>query len=206
LAMNNSSKDDDIDLMIITSSNRLWLTRLIITLWLDLLGKRRRPGNIKYKILNIKYKKYKNKICLNMWLDETVLKLNKNKQNLFTAHELVQMKLIFNRDYTYEKFLSSNEWVRKYLPNGIDIKILTRLRQGYGGQGYKDIKGIKVKNIQQFLNFSISQFLDILEKVAFQIQYNFMKSKITREEVTLHFAFFHPIDRAKEILRNFEKV
>ena len=52
LAMNNSQEDDDIDFLIITSKNRLWLTRLFIIIFLEILGKRRRP---KQKILKIKF-------------------------------------------------------------------------------------------------------------------------------------------------------
>jgi len=182
LAMRNSGQDDDIDLLIITQDNRLWLTRIILVSLLELLGKRRRPNN------GNKQKAISNRICLNMWLDESVLSLSKDKQNLFTAHEVVQMKPILNRNYSYEKFINANEWVRKYLPNSLDIKILR----------YEDIKGKKDKNSQKFLNFS--------EKISYYLQYKYMKSKMTNEEVNLHFAFFHPQDRTKEILSKFRKV
>ncbi len=175
LAMNNSTENDDIDLLIITTENRLWLTRLMLVLVLELLGYRRRPQT----------KNYKNKICLNMFLDETVLSLSKERQNLYTAHEIVQMKPIFNKEQTYERFLAANEWAKRYLPNGF---------QKY--QGYQKRKDKKLLTT----NYSL---LDRLNKLAYKLQYKYMKSKMTREQVNDNFAFFHPQDRTKEILGRF---
>ena len=57
------------------------------------------------------------KICLNLWLDETALSLPRNQRNLYTAHEVVQVKPILDRDYTYLKFIIANLWLKNYLPN-----------------------------------------------------------------------------------------
>lgn len=107
LAMENSQKDDDIDFLIITSKNRLWLTRLLTVLLIELVGSRRRPGD----------KKFEDKVCLNMFLAESHLALPKKERDLFSAHEVCQMKLLWEKDNTYQKFLKANQWVRRYLPN-----------------------------------------------------------------------------------------
>ena len=103
LAMNNSDKNDDIDLMIVTAKNRLWLTRLIVLLlllpWL-------RRG-----------KKINNRLCINLWLDETALVVSQTKRDLYTAHEVCQAKPVFDRDNTYQKFIAANLWYKKFLPN-----------------------------------------------------------------------------------------
>lgn len=101
LAMNNCRKDDDIDLMIITSQSRLWLSRLFT---LIILFPKLRRG-----------KKINNRLCLNLWLDESALVLN--QQNLYTAHELCQLKPLYNRDQTYQKFIAANLWYKQFLPN-----------------------------------------------------------------------------------------
>jgi hypothetical protein len=67
LAMENSQKDDDHDLLIVTAKNRLWLTRLMTVLLIELVASRRRPQD----------KKVEDKICLNMFLDEAHLALPK---------------------------------------------------------------------------------------------------------------------------------
>lgn len=101
LAMNNCQKDDDIDLMIITAANRLWLTRLLSAILLFPFLRRGRRIN--------------NRLCLNLWLDEAALNLK--QRNLYVAHEICQLKPLYNRDQTYQKFLAANLWYKQFLPN-----------------------------------------------------------------------------------------
>jgi hypothetical protein len=100
-AMNNASLADDIDLMIITAENRLWLTRLLLVI---LLFPWLRRGQ-----------KISRRLCLNLWLDESALSLK--QQNLYTAHEICQLKPLYNRDQTYQKFINANLWVKTFLAN-----------------------------------------------------------------------------------------
>jgi hypothetical protein len=104
LSMNNASESDDIDLMIITKANRLWTTRLLVTAYLEILGIRRRPMG-----------KTVDKVCANMYLDETALALPKNKQNLYTAHEVIQVKPLINKERVYERFRQANLWTSEYV-------------------------------------------------------------------------------------------
>lgn len=107
LAMENAGKNDDIDLLIVAGGQRLWLTRLLTIFLTELITKRRRPGD----------KEVKDKICLNMFLDEEHLALPKNEQNLFTAHEVCQLKILWQKDNIYQKFLKENQWCKNFLPN-----------------------------------------------------------------------------------------
>jgi len=107
LAMDNADRDDDIDLLIITSERRLWLTRLFTNFLVEIVANRRRPGD----------KEVKDKICLNMFLDENHLRIPVKEQNLFTAHEVCQLKPLWVKDQIYQKFIQENLWSRKFLPN-----------------------------------------------------------------------------------------
>jgi len=107
LAMNNAQSDDDIDLLILTKKNRLWSTRLLAILITEILGIRRRAGQ----------KEVANKICLNMFLDEVHLQIPQKEQNLFTAHEICQLKPLLSKDNFYSKFIAQNQWYQKFLPN-----------------------------------------------------------------------------------------
>lgn len=107
VAVKNASQDDDVDLMIVSQANHLWLTRLFCVVLLELFGWRRRPQD----------KQAKDKFCLNLWLDEKALKLPPAKQNLFIAHEIMQMQPVLNKNQTYEKFLKANQWVKRHLAN-----------------------------------------------------------------------------------------
>lgn len=105
LAMNNADADDDIDLMIVTSKNRLWLTRLAVSL---LLLPHLRGGRMDSS-------KVADRICINLWLDETALAIK--QQNLYLAHEICQAQPVFERENFYDRFLGANLWYKKYLPN-----------------------------------------------------------------------------------------
>jgi len=107
LAMNNAREDDDIDILIVTSKNRLWLTRFLVVLLTELVARRRHPND----------KETRDKICLNMFLDEKCLGVPEKERDLFTAHEVCQLVPIYDRNGTYKKFLEKNLWVKKYLPN-----------------------------------------------------------------------------------------
>lgn len=162
-------KDDDIDLIIITKKNTLWLTRLK---WkLHCLIK---------KIPERKFetKETENEFCFNLWLDEKALKLPKQKQNLKSAVDLILMKPILNKNKIYERFIYENMWAKKYVA------------VGYGLKNKKGAWKRKTKDKKE-KNFIEKSFLYFLNLVAFLGQYFYMKRKIKNEKVGLHFAFFH---------------
>ncbi len=159
LAMENANEEADIDLMIITSKDTLWTTRLFTLLLLDILGIPRR----KYGDRN-----QKNKLCLNIWLDENNLAWR--KRNMFTAHEIAQIKPLVNKEETYEKFISKNKWITDYWPNAVKV-------QSYSRQ--TDIR---------------PSLLTIFEPLTRKFQLWYMKDKITREVITPTRALFHPVD------------
>src|SRR3989344_4740427 len=107
LAMMGSSRKDDIDLFIVTSENRIWISRLFLIFLTSLTGLRRKRRE---KILQAY-----GKICINLILEEN--NLAQTKGNIYLAHEVLQMKVLWQRDEVYSKFLHANDWAFKYLPN-----------------------------------------------------------------------------------------
>lgn len=103
LAMDNAKSEDDIDLMIVTKANTLWITRILVNLFL--LGIRRRPGQIQVA----------NTVCLNLWLDENHLAIVPH--TLYMAHEILQAKVLWSKNNIASVFLQANKWVNGYLPN-----------------------------------------------------------------------------------------
>jgi len=186
LAMNNSDKNDDIDLIIITQSNKLWLTRLLAIFILEIFRLRRRPapGSPGWNLFTPRgVKFFNNKICLNLFLDESSLKIPPINHNLFTAHEICQLKPIYNKHNTYQRFLNANSWTKKYLPHA---KLTP---QGVRSEGITP-RGVTFWNPFEFL--------------AFKLQYAYMKSKITNEKINQHSAFFHPRPTAKILLQQYQ--
>jgi len=173
LAMNNAQKHDDIDLFIITAPNRLWLTRLFVVPFISIIANRRHPQQ----------KPPNNSICLNLWLSDKSLKVPKTEQNLYTAHEVAQIKKIWDRGDTYKKFLSSNNWLNKFLPN------ITIPKSNFSTN--KSNKSI------------LYTLYNILNTISFRLQHWYMKPKITREKVSLHAAFFHPNNTRKIVFQKY---
>lgn len=175
LARKNSDAKDDIDIFVIARNKSLWITRLMLVLLLILMGQYRWRG-----------KKESHKVCLNMLIDEKVLEFE--NQDLYTAHEIIQLRPVFDRKNTYNKFLSANRWINKFLPNGIDIKSLR----------YKNTK-------RNLLNILISQYLSLFEPLAKLLQLLYMKKHRTKETAEDHFIAFHPFDYKSYVLKEYNK-
>ena len=167
LAMGNSSDESDIDLFVITKKGTLWRTRAFVHLVILLSGIKKR---------NPKDKVQKDKLCLNMWMDESDLLWKKRDRNIYTAHEIAQILPLVNKGGAYEKFLAKNAWILEFWPNAVKmanhkLKIADRPRK-----------------------------TNIVEELAFKVQYLYMKNKISREVVTPTRAIFHPQDWGKIVI------
>ncbi|MEK7188557.1 MAG: nucleotidyltransferase domain-containing protein [Patescibacteria group bacterium] len=174
LAMGNSSPDSDIDLMVVTSKNTLWSTRILSLLLLM---------SFKFRLRRYGEKNQADKLCLNIWLDLAKLSWRAADRNVYTAHEIAAIEPLINKDRTYEKFIHKNAWIKDYWPNAVKIRNSKR-------------------EIRSKFKFSNSNFLNIFSDfvlrasnfLTYWLQYQYMRSKITREVVTPTRALFHPID------------
>lgn len=109
LAMNNAKKESDIDLMVITQHQTLWLTRLFVMAILFLSGFKLRRAGIKDE---------QDKLCLNYWIDESALKWE-GPQNAYIAHEIAQVIPLVNKKNIYEQWITKNKWIYAYWPYAI---------------------------------------------------------------------------------------
>lgn len=173
LAMMNAGKYSDIDLLIITKKYSLWITRLIVYFLLSL-------NNLKIRKPNTKDEK--DKLCLNMWLEEDAIKWMKKDRNIYTAHEILQIIPLINKNNTFEKFVSSNDWIfdfwKKYKKKRNTLK---------------DISGLVVTH-------NANLFISSLNYIAYLAQLLYMKSKATKEVVSLKKAIFHVNDWGNHII------
>ncbi len=176
LAMMNADKRSDIDFMVVTRKNTLWTTRLLA---LSLLKRKR--------VLVRRYgeRSEKDKICLNLWLDETALVWR--KRNAFTAHEIAQVVPLANKSSAYEKFVNKNQWIKRYWPSAVEHSEK------------------QVAHSESFPGFLCSMYhvlCTIIEPLAFGLQLIYMKPKMTREVVTKNRAIFHPVDLSNSVAPN----
>lgn len=173
LALSQASADDDIDLFIIVNAHTVWVSRLFILSLLALSGVRRKRMA----------RETANKICTNMILDEQALQFSPSRHDTYTAHEIVQLKPLFNRNGCYQRFLSANNWVKNFMPNALE-------------QTGKEIKIEKTSG-----NWLFSIFEHIIKK----IQIAKINKTRTTETVTDTLLAFHPSDNRKKIMAEYEK-
>ncbi len=102
LAMKNADYKSDWDVLIVLKSGRIWTGRTLITIFAQLLGKRRHNGKIR------------NRICLNYFITDKSLDLI--TKDIFSAHEYFFMLPIFDAGI-FQKFQIRNSWIRDYKPN-----------------------------------------------------------------------------------------
>jgi hypothetical protein len=107
VSMLNATKNDDVDIFVISKKNRLFSARFFLLTVTSLLNVRRLR----------KAKEVKDKLCFNLFFSETALRISLAKQTEYVAHEILQLKTVVNKDKTYERFLQENRWVFTFFPN-----------------------------------------------------------------------------------------
>ncbi len=90
----------DIDIFIITSDNSLWLIFCFVKMLSTLL-------TVLFKERYL--------LCFNYAMDNTFLEIH--NRNIFTATELFNLKVFFNKDDTFGKLIKVNSWAEKYYPS-----------------------------------------------------------------------------------------
>lgn len=164
LAMGNTKEDDDIDLLVITEKGTLWCSRLVGILLLGLFGiKVRKAGDTDFK----------DKLCLNMWLDEVNLKLQ-GREEIYTAHELLQTRVLFDRGLVWKKILDQNRWTAHFFP--------------FAFKSESRIKGLRKKK-QRTLLLNVFKFFEIPARF---LQLFYMHKKQGGEIVEKGKVYFHP--------------
>lgn len=192
LAMGNADKGDDIDLFIITSKNRLWISRLVMLGLLSLLGQRRKVGEMGGKIAG--------KLCINTLLEED--RLEQSSKDIYLAHEVLQMKVLWERDGIYSKYLEDNSWAFKFLPNWVAPDTSSPPRVVARG---KLRRGSNSK--RELFNWIPASAGMTMERVAKWFQLKIMKKPQGMERIGDGALYFHPHDMRSQVLAEFrEKV
>jgi hypothetical protein len=174
LSMSNASLSDDIDLFFITKKNTVWISRLFVHTVLFVLRQRR--DRLK--------KNVRDKICPNMFVSADKLSFSSSRKTLYTAHELMQLKVLFDRDHFANRLLMKNKWIKEFFPNFV-IPFEKRMKKSI------------TDNLLQKLLLPVEKLLFILQKL-------YMRNHRTIEVITRGRAFFHPVDRQKIILEMYE--
>ena len=168
LASGNVSANDDIDLVIITKKNTLFVSRFLIVLLLQLQGARRFRNQ----------KNVADTICVNLLFDETALGFFADKQDIYTAREIAQIIPLFEREDMYRRFFNANDWIYKFLPNVVSQKT----------QQIREDSEIFLLFLCHIMN---NTFFEIMLRT---VQIAWMSRHQTKEIVKKHVLAFHPND------------
>jgi len=186
---------DDIDFLIITQANRLWISRPLIVLYGWMKGKRRSW-----------HTEEPNSWCFNFWLEETHLALPKKRWTLYSAYELCQAKFVYLADHektrtsTELSFLLHNKWAFYRLPLYFSGRVVqAKNRQTHAELHAKSKKSAAVSVLSFLASPVLSPVLFLLNFMAYLIQIGYMRPHKTIEQVDLHTAFFHPRDTKKQL-------
>lgn len=106
MASYNADARADLDFLIITAKNRLWLSRFLVLLFA--IYHQRRP-----KLHQL----VSNQWDFNLWLEANSLAMPDNRQSLYEAYELLQLRWLVDKDNLATGILQANRWLQKILPN-----------------------------------------------------------------------------------------
>src|SRR3989344_2790677 len=105
MALGNTDKESDFDVLIIAKSGRLYTCRFFLWLVSSLLGARRKKNE----------KVAPDKLCFNHYITDDSLLLR--HQSLFNAQAYINLKPVMIRPELVNKFFSSNLWLNNYAYN-----------------------------------------------------------------------------------------
>lgn len=186
LSVSNARRGDDIDFFIVTGKDRLWICRILILGILELIGKRRKKEDRKSQVSG--------KACVNLILEED--QLEQKYKDLYTAHEVLQMKVLWDRDNTYSKFLDANSWVFEKIPNFTVPSLNSPIPESLLPL---------VNYLEKELSDFAPQIVDFIEDMVKDYQLKKMGRVEGGERIEESVLYFHPEDKRKITMDKFKK-
>ncbi len=189
LALNNPTRDSDIDLFIVVKDGRLFFTRTLITLLFSMLGVRRHG------------KKIAGRFCLSFYVTDGNLNLEgirTDAEDIYLPFWLITLRPLYGAE-TYEKLLEQNKWVQKYFPRPLEIGEFwpeNKFFKLIAGAGEKLWRGKAGNRIEEWLaSKQYRRHHRNIKKLG-------PESSVV---VTDKMLKFHNIDRRKEFARRFQQ-
>lgn len=193
LALGNASKKDDIDLFIITSKKRLWVSRLLCLGLLSLTGQRRKVGETGRRIAG--------KLCINTLLEED--RLEQSSKDIYLAHEVLQMKVLWQRDGIYSRYLEDNGWVFKFLPNW--TASIARGPASSRSRRASSLTSFAATTRRDALLAVTPRWIDWMEQLAKWFQLKIMQKPKGMERIEDGALYFHPQDCRTQVLSEYQR-
>ncbi|MEA3398180.1 MAG: hypothetical protein U9R06_00350 [Patescibacteria group bacterium] len=140
---NNLKKSSDIDLFIVTSQKRIWITRFFCVGLAKSLRLRPTPAN------------KQDKICLSFYIAEDAMDMrrlmlnNKKEDDPYFVYWAAGLTPIYNQGLVYEKFIQANKWLFECLPNWSPVKTVKIRDAGSGfNHLYRDTADLLIGGLE----------------------------------------------------------
>lgn len=190
LAVDRARSDDDVDFMIVTDPNRLWISRFLIVGIGFLFGRVR----TRFRANQVSWPGY---WCLNLWLEAGATLMPEDQQNVYTAREVVQAIPLYRRqDVQADQFLLNNSWVRLWSLSGWSVARSRARSLPFSPRAFP----------ASVLNLIPEVLVTWVNRQAWKLQGSFLARHQTRERVLYDRAFFHPRDTKRHVESEYERI
>ena len=209
LSDSSARADSDIDFLIVIKSGRLWLSRFLITILMNLFRLRRHG----YKI--------KDRVCLSFYITDQFLNLQSLQikstaynqtlninlpRDIYLLYWIANLKIIYSSHQTGRKFFLANKWILDYLANW------------YPAVNLPDFRAVSLPRVifklKSALEFCLSGkigdcfnylFKKIQLKKIYWYYYSKLKENTSAVVVNDNILKFHEQDRRQEISQKFNE-
>ncbi|MCK4800317.1 hypothetical protein KAS31_05040 [Candidatus Parcubacteria bacterium] len=192
LAIGNSKKGSDIDLIIVAKKGRIWMVRTFVTLLTSVFGVRRH-GN-----------KTEDRICLNHYITDRSLQIP--FESLYNAQSYLHLINIYNSKKDkklFKDFQEENKWISKYAQNYKHSRL----------ESFRSIKKNRIFSfISKFFEFVfLGKIGNYFERKLSQIQSKrIKKDKLYKESggritISNNQLEFHPSSHEANIIPEFNR-
>ena len=183
VSMFNSNKESDIDLFIVTSKNRIWFVRILITFIFTILWERKTKN------------KHAWKFCLSFFCNDDKMNFYSFAldNDIYLYFWVIYLKPILDFDNTYNKFINSQSWADFWKYQNIINS---------------NKKFIKYTWKSIWINFKLFDLIDYLFKKVFlpkTIKHFYDLKKPYWIIINDNILKFHNNDKRKQIIKLFYK-
>lgn len=185
VALNQALEQADIDFLIVTRPNSLWLVRPLTLIFAWIMGKRRSWSH-----------EEGNSWCFNLWLEDTQLKLDAKRRTVYSAYELLQAQWVLDQGFCARRMYLENSWARRVLPEFYSQRLFLTSRSrniavADSAAGRSRVGGLLGALVDIALPL-MSTPLALANVLLYALQRLYMYGHMTKEEVRYSKAFFHP--------------
>lgn len=194
IGSHNLRQHGDIDFFVVTTKDKLWLTRLFCVGWLKILGLRPTKD------------KTQDTICLsffttddNLNLQPLMLQQEQNYPDRYFIYWLANIYPIYNQDQTYQALIKKNAWLNQALPNW---QPLQTAKQRTLNTADKQL----IKAIKQCLDFCLTPFATLAKQLQYKVMAKQLKDKMNQNtEVIINdnILKLHTTDRRQDYYQKY---